>query len=88
MKAIEPIFPLFRAKNDERLLKSFLTQASEGVEACDVKNISRFDHHWPPGRDTHEMGGCRMGKDPAVSKVNGNNQFHHGKTVFVTDGPG
>jgi choline dehydrogenase-like flavoprotein len=32
------------------------------------------------------MGGCRMGKDPATSMLNGNNQLHHCKNVFVTDG--
>jgi choline dehydrogenase-like flavoprotein len=32
------------------------------------------------------MGGVRMGKDPATSLLNANNQLHHCKNVFVTDG--
>ena len=72
--------------NDERLLKDFLTQSSEMLDSCGVKNIRQYDNHWAPGRDIHEMGGCRMGKDPKTSLLNGHNQFHHCKNVYVTDG--
>ncbi len=72
--------------NDEKLLKDFLTQGSEMLDAVGVKNITQHDNHWAPGRDIHEMGGCRMGKDPRTSLLNGWNQFHNCKNVFVTDG--
>jgi choline dehydrogenase-like flavoprotein len=72
--------------NDELLLKDFLTQSAEILDAAGVKNISTHDNHWAPGRDIHEMGGCRMGKDPKTSLLNGWNQMHHVKNVFVTDG--
>jgi choline dehydrogenase-like flavoprotein len=72
--------------NDEKLLKDFLTQGSEMLDAIGVKNIHQKDNHWAPGRDIHEMGGCRMGKDPKTSLLNGWNQFHNCKNVFVTDG--
>ena len=72
--------------NDENLLKDFLTQASEMLDACEVKNISQDDNHWAPGRDIHEMGGCRMGNDSRTSLLNEWNQFHNCKNVFVTDG--
>ncbi|MBS1936120.1 MAG: GMC family oxidoreductase, partial [Bacteroidetes bacterium] len=72
--------------NDEKLLKDFLTQASEMLDNCGVKNIRQQDNHWAPGRDIHEMGGCRMGKDPKTSLLNKWNQFHNCKNVFVTDG--
>jgi choline dehydrogenase-like flavoprotein len=72
--------------NDERLLKDFLTQSSEMLDSCGVKDIRHYDNHWAPGRDIHEMGGCRMGKDPKTSLLNGHNQFHQCKNVFVTDG--
>ena len=72
--------------NDEKLLKDFLTQATEMLDACGVKNVSQYDNHWAPGRDIHEMGGCRMGKDQRTSLLNGFNQFHNCKNVFVTDG--
>ena len=72
--------------NDEKLLKDFLTQASEMLDKAGVKNITQNDNPWAPGKDIHEMGGCRMGKDPKTSLLNGNNQLHHCKNVFVTDG--
>ena len=56
------------------------------LEAAGVKNIHTHDNHWAPGRDIHEMGGCRMGKDPKTSLLNEWNQLHHCKNVFVTDG--
>jgi choline dehydrogenase-like flavoprotein len=72
--------------NDEKMLKDFLTQGSEMLDSCGIKNIRQQDNHWAPGRDIHEMGGCRMGKDPKTSLLNGHNQFHQCKNVFVTDG--
>lgn len=72
--------------NDEKLLKDFLTTGAEMLNTIGVKNISTFDNHWAPGRDIHEMGGCRMGKDPKTSLLNGHNQLHHCPNVFVTDG--
>lgn len=72
--------------NDELLLKDFLTQSAEMFDAAGIKNISTHDNNWAPGRDIHEMGGCRMGKDPKTSLLNGWNQMHHVKNVFVTDG--
>ncbi|MHA4807147.1 GMC oxidoreductase [Flavitalea flava] len=72
--------------NDERLLHDFMTQSSEMLDKCGVKGIEQHDNHWAPGRDIHEMGGCRMGKDPGTSLLNKWNQFHTCKNVFVTDG--
>lgn len=72
--------------NDEKLLRDFLTQSSEMLDNVGVKNITQYDNHWAPGRDIHEMGGCRMGKDPKTSMLNKWNQFHTCKNVFVTDG--
>jgi choline dehydrogenase-like flavoprotein len=72
--------------NDELLLNDFLTQGAEMLEAAGVKNIHTHDNHWAPGRDIHEMGGCRMGKDPKTSLLNKWNQLHHCQNVFVTDG--
>ena len=72
--------------NDELLLKDFLEQASETLSGAGVKDISTNDNHWAPGRDIHEMGGCRMGKDPKTSLLNKWNQLHNCKNVFVTDG--
>lgn len=73
-------------ENDERMLKDYFITSREILEAAGIKNISTYDNHWAPGRDIHEMGGCRMGKDLNTSLLNGWNQFHVCKNVFVTDG--
>jgi len=72
--------------NDEKLLNDFLTQGAEMLDTIGVKNITQHDNHWSPGRDIHEMGGCRMGKDARTSLLNGHNQLHGCTNVFVTDG--
>jgi choline dehydrogenase-like flavoprotein len=72
--------------NDERLVKDFLAQSSEMLDKAGVKNINQNDSKQPPGLDIHEMGGCRMGKDPKTSLLNKWNQLHQCKNVFVTDG--
>ena len=72
--------------NDERMIKDFMTQGRAMLEAAGVKNISGGDNNWPPGLDIHEMGGARMGSDPATSLLNSRNQLHLCKNVFVTDG--
>ncbi|HLO81341.1 MAG TPA: GMC family oxidoreductase [Chitinophagaceae bacterium] len=73
-------------ENDELLMKDFMTQGAEMMAAAGVKNVEVYDRKWAPGRDIHEMGGCRMGKDPKTSLLNKWNQLHHCKNVFVTDG--
>jgi choline dehydrogenase-like flavoprotein len=72
--------------NDDRMTKDFLTQSSEMLETAGCKDISTYDSKQPPGLDIHEMGGCRMGKDPKTSLLNEWNQLHYCKNVFVTDG--
>lgn len=72
--------------NDERMIKDFLTQSAEMLDAAGCKNISQYDNKQAPGLDIHEMGGCRMGKDPRTSLLNEWNQLHHCRNVFVTDG--
>jgi choline dehydrogenase-like flavoprotein len=72
--------------NDEKMLKDFLTEGQAMLDAAGAKDIYSHDNHWAPGRDIHEMGGCRMGKDPKTSLLNGWNQMHHCQNVFVTDG--
>lgn len=72
--------------NDERMLKDFLTQSAEMLERVGCKNISQNDSRQAPGLDIHEMGGVKMGTDQKTSLLNGHNQLHHCKNVFVTDG--
>jgi choline dehydrogenase-like flavoprotein len=72
--------------NDEKMIRDFLTESAEMLNKAGCKNISQHDNKQPPGLDIHEMGGCRMGKDPKTSLLNAHNQLHHCKNVFVTDG--
>lgn len=72
--------------NDDKMVKDFLEQSTLMLERAGAKNISQHDTHQPPGLDIHEMGGCRMGRDPKTSLLNEWNQVHACKNVFVTDG--
>jgi choline dehydrogenase-like flavoprotein len=72
--------------NDEKLMKDFLDQGAAMLEKAGCKNISQHDSKQAPGLDIHEMGGVRMGHNPKTSLLNGWNQLHACKNVFVTDG--
>lgn len=72
--------------NDEKMVQDFLQQGAEMLEKSGCKNIRPSDDHRNPGLDIHEMGGVRMGRDPKTSLLNGHNQLHTCKNVFVTDG--
>jgi choline dehydrogenase-like flavoprotein len=73
-------------ENDHLMMKDFQQQASEMLEKAGCKDINMFDTQQNPGLDIHEMGGIRMGNDPKTSILNGFNQVHSCKNVFVTDG--
>lgn len=72
--------------NDEMILKDFHEQGEEMLRKAGCTNIRKSDSKQAPGLDIHEMGGVRMGKDPATSILNGYNQMHLAPNVFVTDG--
>ncbi len=72
--------------NDEKMIRDFLAQSREMLEVAGVKDVEIYDNHQAPGLDIHEMGGCKMGNDPATSLLNAHNQLHLCKNVFVTDG--
>ena len=72
--------------NDDRMVADFLGEGRKMMEAAGFRNITTYDNHQAPGLDIHEMGGARMGADPASSILNGHNQMHACANVFVTDG--
>ncbi len=72
--------------NDEKMIADFFEQLTEMYTKAGFTDIKTHDTHQAPGLDIHEMGGVRMGKDPATSLLNKWNQMHHAKNVFVTDG--
>ena len=72
--------------NDEKMIKDFIEQSTAMYTAAGFTDIKTSDSKQAPGLDIHEMGGVRMGKDPKTSLLNGWNQLHACKNVFVTDG--
>jgi choline dehydrogenase-like flavoprotein len=72
--------------NDQRLIDDFHKESKAMLEVAGCTNIQTWQNKQAPGLDIHEMGGCRMGKDPRTSLLNGWNQLHLCKNVFVTDG--
>ena len=73
-------------ENDEKMIRDFLTESRKMLEAAGCLEIETVDNHQSPGLDIHEMGGVRMGDDPATSLLNRHNQLHACPNVFVTDG--
>ena len=63
-----------------------MNDAAEMLERSGVKNVRTYDNGSYLGMAIHEMGTARMGRDPKTSVLNGNNQLHSVKNVFVTDG--
>ncbi|MEE1884866.1 GMC family oxidoreductase [Pedobacter flavus] len=72
--------------NEEKMRIDMMNDAAEMLEAAGIKNISTYDNGSTPGMAIHEMGTARMGRDPKTSVLNGWNQMHEVKNVFVTDG--
>ncbi len=72
--------------NDERMIRDWRAQAKEMLEVAGCRDVQTRDNGQAPGLDIHEMGGCRMGRDPKTSLLNEWNQMHAVPNVFVTDG--
>lgn len=60
--------------------------ATEMLTAAGGHVIMGFDQPGPGGTAIHEMGGARMGHDPATSVLNKWSQAHDVPNLFVTDG--
>lgn len=73
-------------ENEMKMRKDMMNDAAEMLEAAGLKNVNTYDNGSFPGMGIHEMGTARMGKDPKTSVLNGFNQMHAVKNVFVTDG--
>jgi choline dehydrogenase-like flavoprotein len=72
--------------NEDNMTKDILAQGAEMLEKAGFTDIVHFDNHAPLGHGIHEMGTARMGRDPKTSILNGFNQMHAVKNVFVSDG--
>ena len=73
-------------ENEKIMRKDMMNSAAEMLEAAGAKDIKTYDNAPAPGFCIHEMGTARMGRDPKTSVLNGWNQMHDVKNVFITDG--
>lgn len=72
--------------NEKRLAEHATREAKAMAELMGWPVIHSNAELGSPGASVHEMGGARMGRDPATSVLNGHNQMHEVPNVFVTDG--
>ncbi len=75
-------------ENELAMREDIMLTSHEMLEATGYQDITPFDDlaTTPPGHCIHEMGTCRMGKDPKTSALNKWNQMWAAPNVFVTDG--
>ncbi len=80
-------FHVTRDDNDRAMREDIMETAAEMFEASGAKEVSTYDRiESAPGLGNHEMGAARMGRDPQTSVLNGFNQCHDVRNLFVTDG--
>ena len=72
--------------NEKKMRIDMMNDAAEMLETAGLKDVKTSDGESFPGTAIHEMGTARMGRDPKTSVLNGNNQIHAVKNVFMTDG--
>lgn len=80
------VFDAELKENEKKMRVDMMNDAKEMLETSGVKNVKTYDRGSFLGMAIHEMGTARMGLDPKTSVLNGNNQMHAVKNVFVTDG--
>jgi len=73
-------------ENELALRKDMSVVAAEMLSAAGAQSIQPFRDSDPPGFSIHEMGTARMGRDRKTSVLNGWNQSHDIKNLFITDG--
>ncbi|TAI47392.1 GMC oxidoreductase [Flagellimonas allohymeniacidonis] len=73
-------------QNELNMRKDMMDQAAQMLEKSGARDIEPYDLPYALGLGIHEMGTARMGRDPKTSVVNGFNQVHACKNVYVTDG--
>lgn len=78
----------YRISDNERKMIAEMYDMAEAVMRSAKAEILPFERGWIDklGSAIHEHGTCRMGDDPKRSALNGFNQMHEVKNVFVVDG--
>src|SRR5690606_30851118 len=72
--------------NEHRMMDDIRESAEEMLINAGFTQVNSFNYNKAGGTTVHEMGTARMGKDPGTSVLNGFNQLHAVKNVFITDG--
>jgi choline dehydrogenase-like flavoprotein len=73
-------------ENERNMSKDIDAGIREMLTVAGFRNFRPYSYLQPGGTAVHEMGTARMGHDPKTSVLNGNNQMHEVKNVFITDG--
>ena len=73
-------------ENEKAMHQDIAIAMAEMLEAAGFKNVRPYATISFPGNANHEMGSARMGNNRVTSVLNGFNQMHEVKNVFITDG--
>jgi choline dehydrogenase-like flavoprotein len=73
-------------ENEKNMMDDIKKTSGEILQSAGFNAVDTFNYRKPGGATIHEMGTARMGLEPETSVLNGNNQIHAAKNVFVTDG--
>ena len=73
-------------ENEWAMREDMKEQAVAMLEKAGLKDVKPHDDPGALGLGIHEMGTARMGRSPKTSVLNGYNQVHAVKNVYVTDG--
>lgn len=73
-------------ENEWKMREDIKEQAFDMLSKAGLKDVEIYDDPKAIGIGIHEMGTARMGRDPKTSVLNGYNQVHAVKNVYVTDG--
>ncbi|WP_298485072.1 GMC family oxidoreductase [uncultured Maribacter sp.] len=74
-------------ENERNMRKDMQASAIEMLTKAGFKDVEGYDDTSAAlGLGIHEMGTARMGRNRKTSVLNGNNQLHDVKNVYVTDG--
>ena len=73
-------------ENEHNMRKDIQEQAVDMLTKAGLRDVRPHDQGYGIGLGIHEMGTARMGRDPRTSVLNGYNQIHAVKNVYVTDG--
>ncbi|MDN4502895.1 GMC family oxidoreductase [Alteromonadaceae bacterium BrNp21-10] len=72
--------------NEKAMMEAAAVEGEKMLKAAGLTNVKSNTTDRPPGIAIHEVGTARMGRDPKDSILNGFNQCHDVKNLFVTDG--